>query len=196
MVDFHKVPFVILAVVVLVIAGSLAYFWRTYEAPLGPEYDWGSARTLRLDLVFDRTSYSAADTINLTGTITNFGPERVRLFPWDWAVMAQFQMINRTSRDRWLFRGMLDFPSNSAPRISDSEFNRMLVVLAPNGTYSRQWSVGSGTIWNGPHGWPWQPGFNWSFEVECSYNHFRPPPALPIWIGHLESDRYNFTVLP
>jgi hypothetical protein len=185
-----------MAAVVLVIAGSLAYFWRTYEAPLGPEYGWGSAKTLRLELTFDRASYSAGDTINLNGTITNIGQERVRLFPWDWAVEVNIVKSTKTSEGPWRYMGFLENPEYNVTLVPDTDFNRMLVVLAPNGTYNRQWSIGNGTIWSGPHGWPLQPGYNWSLNVECSYGSPRPPPALPVWTGTIKSEWQNITVIP
>lgn len=206
MVDFHRVPFAILAVVVLVIAGSLAYFWRTYEEPLSPDYGWGAARTLTLGITLERTAVSENGTIDFTTTLTNIGTEKVRIFPWDWYVSVDIRLTNGSSLDPpWplhyshqLETGpegkTMTNPNATVPRPSDRDFNQGLVVLAQNGTYSRQWSVGNDSSWR--PGWPLRPGFNASIQVECSFYDFRPPPALPVWTGTIRSDWKNFTVIP
>jgi hypothetical protein len=194
-VNFHRVPFVILSVVVLVIAGSLAYFWKTYKEPLPPEYGWGAADTLSLNLTLERNAITAADTLDFTARIMNTGTEKVRLFPWDWVLYYTLRMSNSSSHIDNSFTNHQTPPDDFAKNLSASEFNRMLVVLKPNGTYRMQGTVKNDDSW--ASGWPLRPGFNWYLQVVLNmFNIYKPYPALPFWAGTVQSDWQEFTVLP
>jgi hypothetical protein len=194
MADFHKVPFVILAAVVLVLAGSLVHFWRSYREPLPPEYGWGDADTLALNITLERTNIHADEPVNYTATIKNAGAGKVRIYPWDWYFYFKLRISNGTGGSEEGFDGRSPVPDATAPRPSDSEFNRMLVVLEPNGTYRREGSVRNDASWD--DGWPLRPGTDCELLVQCSSHHYRGYPALPVWAGTLRSGWVGFSVLP
>lgn len=194
MADFHKVPFVILAAVVLVLAGSLVHFWRSYREPLSPEYGWGDADTLALNITLERTNVHADEPVNYTATIKNTGAGKVRIYPWDWYYYFRLRISNGTPGYEEDFDSRSPVPDAPAPRPSDSEFNRMLVVLEPNGTYRREGSVRNDASWD--DGWPLRPETSCRLLVQCSSHHYRSYPALPAWAGTLRSGWVGFSVLP
>ena len=187
MANFHRIPFVILTVVVLVIAGCLTYFYTIYREPLPPEYGWGAARTLLLDLTIEDGVMSINGRLNFTARLTNTGGESIRIYPCDWLPDVFVMHDSRTVVGYFP-------PVEPARRPSDAEFNRMLVVLEPNGTYSRQ-----GYIWNETargHGWDLHPGMDYSLICRYAFTEKRDPPALPVWTGTAWSNTEYFSVLP
>jgi hypothetical protein len=193
-VNFHRMPFVLLSVVVLVIAGSLTYFYVIYREPLGPEYRWGDADTLALNITLERTSVSANDSLNFTAVLKNTGTEKVRIYPWDWESYFHLRVSNGSASSAEEYQSGYLSHNYTVPWPSESEYNRMLVVLEPNGTYKHLGSVQYDGRWD--DGWPLRPGFNCSLLVIYSYRSYRAPPALPVWTGTIESNWQNFTTLP
>jgi hypothetical protein len=84
--------------------------------------------------------------------------------------------------------------NSSARHLSDAEYNLMLVVLEPNGTYRRHGSVKNDASWE--EGWPLQPGTDCRLQAIYSSHQFRSYPALPVWAGNLWSGWVGFSVLP
>jgi hypothetical protein len=194
MADFHRVPFVILAAVVLVLAGSLVHFWRSYREPLPPEYGWGDADTLAVNITLERAGISADDPMNYTATFKNTGTEKVRIFPWNWTISILIQISNESTTFPIEAAAVSAGGYSTEARPSDREFNRMLVVLAPNGIYAMKGSARDDVVWN--HGWPLRAGVNGSVYMTFNSAHVRSFPALPVWSGFLRSDRVGFAVLP
>ena len=192
--NFHRLPFVILSAVVLVLGGSLTYFYGIYREPLGPEYRWGDADTLALNITLERANISSKDSLNFTAALKNTGTKKIRIYPWDWESYFRLRVSNGSASPAEEYQSGYLHRNFTVPLPSESEYNRMLVVLEPNGTYKRMGSVKYDGRWD--DGWPLRPGQNYSLLVIYSYRTYWAPPALPVWTGTIESGWQNFTVIP
>jgi hypothetical protein len=188
-----------MAAVVLVIAGSLVHFWRSYREPIPAEYGWGDADSLELSLMLERTAVRAEGPLNYTAILKNTGPAKVRIFPWNWMMYTEYGWTNRTENNTLPFISLtfVSFIAGTGMQIShvsDREFNRMLVVLETNATYTWHGAMQNDSSWR--NGWPLQPGPGWWVHVIYRFDYGRAYPALPVWSGTIESNWQRFDVLP
>ena len=181
-----RVPFVVLVVVMLVLTGSLVYYWRIYKEPLPPEYLWGREGTLALDLFLERTEISVDESLNCTVIITNIGTERVRLYiGYSGAWTSILDDTNQTPE----YLG----PKMAPPaRPNDVQFNSMMKVLEPGRNITESGHYGNHTAGAGYH--DLRPGTAYHVIAGYSCSEDRPYPALPHWLGELRSEAKYFTV--
>jgi len=188
MVNFHRLPFVILSVVVLVIAGSLTYFYTIWSEPPGPEYGWGGNSPMGINLTLAKTNITINETLEYTITLKNTGPESIRVYIDSYIPhirindllgppVANFSVVS--SRD---------------PLSDPARFNRHLTVLGPGEDVTVTGAIVRGSQSFG--GWDIHP--NGTYEVFGWYYFRERPayPALPCWRGDIYTKRIQFSVLP
>ncbi len=181
-----RVPFAVLVAVILVLTGSLVYYWRIYKEPLPPEYLWGMEGTLALGLSLERTEISVDEPLNYTVTITNIGTERVRLYiGYYGAWTSLLDDANQTPEY---------FGPNMAPpaRPNDVRFNSMMQVLEPGRNITEGGRYANHTAGGGYH--DLRPGKTYHIIAGYSCSEDRPYPALPHWLGEVRSEAKYFTV--
>ena len=181
-----RVPFVVLAVVILVLAGSLVYYWRIYKEPLPPEYLWGREGTLKLDLALERTEITVNESLNYTITITNTGKEKVRLYIGYFGAYAR--ILDENNQTPAYLGPVMEPPS----RPDDARFNSMMKVLEPGANYTEKGRFGNHSAGAGQH--DLRPGHTYHVTAGYSCSEDRPYPALPHWLGEVSSEAKYFTV--
>lgn len=197
--NFHRIPFVILSVVVLVIAGSLTYFYTIWREPPGPEYGWGGNSTLRINLTLARPNISINETLHYTITLKNTGLESVRVYIDGYTLhLKMYEMYFSPDWNSSIPGSPVENFTTivSAHPMSDpARFNKRLKVLGPGEQLTVIGLIGHGVPGGG--GWDLRP--NMTYYVLGSYYFYeRPPayPALPCWRGDVDGGGIRFSVLP
>lgn len=203
--SFHRLPFIILSVVVLVIAGSLTYYISVWREPPGPEYSWGGNSTLGINLTLERRNISIGETLNYTITLKNTGWESIRVyidfdFPTVRILNGTIFVFGDSSMyaGRWLMGPYVENFTIGAARktpVSDpTQFNRRLVVLGPGEDLSCPGNIFRGAPGDG--GSDIHAGANYTVQGYYSFQERRDYPCLPCWHGNVFSGVSHFSVLP
>ena len=173
--------------VILITTGLAIYYYYGIERPLPPEYSWGRAGTLALNLTLERTGITPSEPLNYTVKVTNVGREKVRLhigYHGTWT-----DIRDESNRTPDYYGPLAGAPP---PPETVSQFNRNMKVLGPGESLSERGFYANHTVGGGYH--DIQSGKSYHITAGYTCSEDRPYPALPHWLGSLETGPIYFTV--